>query len=100
MDHDYRLMRDQLSVVIGTADTELLGPNEKRMAIYISAPATNRFTLSIKGPAILDQGITIYPGQAPFYLTYERIGQAIREGIQAISSGAAQNVNIWDIFRL
>jgi hypothetical protein len=99
MSEDNRRMRDQASVPIGLADTQLLGSNPKRIAVYIGAPLTNRFTLSFKGPAVLDQGITLYPLTAPFYLTFDHVGEAIHEPIQAISAVAPQNVNVLEIFK-
>lgn len=67
--------REQRTVAIqAAASTQLAGPNERRRGILISAPPTNRVTLSFAGAAVLDQGITIYPAGNPLYLTTDVFG--------------------------
>lgn len=63
--------RDQRSPLIATTDTLLVGPNPRRVAIVISGPPTNRFTVSFGGAAVLDQGITQYPLAAPLVLDHD-----------------------------
>ena len=58
-----KIYRDQRSVSVGVTDSPLAPINGHRYAILLSAPSTNRYTISLTGPAVLDQGITIYPGQ-------------------------------------
>lgn len=91
--------RDQRSVVIGTSDTQLLGPNARRVGLILSAPPTNRITIQFgDSPAVLDQGITLYPAGPPLVLMDGASAQWAREGVRAISAVAAQNVNVVDVF--
>lgn len=57
-----------------------------------------RVTLGFNGPAVLDQGITIYAGTLPLQLVDEFIGEGIREDVTAIASQAATNITVVDIF--
>jgi hypothetical protein len=93
-----KLLKDQRFQSVGLTDTQLLGPNFKRLAVLISAPLQNRITLAFGMPAVLDQGITLYPGAAPLYLTMDMIGQSIREEIHAITTVGAQSIGALDLF--
>jgi len=55
-------------------------------------PLTGRVTLGFRGPAVLDQGLTLHPGQDPLLLLADHIGQAIREDVSII--GAIAGVQI------
>ena len=60
---------DPRSVSVANTDSPLAPANGHRAAILISAPQTNRITLGIRGPAVLDQGITIQAGSNPLLLS-------------------------------
>jgi hypothetical protein len=92
-----RLGRDARGISVGLADTIIAGPSLKRFAIIIGAPLTNRVTLDFGKPAVLDNGITLYPGGPPFLLLYDHIGNAIREEIHAITTAGAQSIGVVDI---
>jgi hypothetical protein len=61
-------------------------------------PTQSRVSVEFNGPAVLDQGITLYPGTLPFQLVEEYFGQAIHEEVRAIASVAGVNVNILEFF--
>lgn len=68
------MARDQRVVTIGTTDSPLIGTNPKRTGVTFISHATNRYTVNIAGPAVLDQGITVYAGQRPITLTQADYG--------------------------
>lgn len=92
------LAMDPRSISVGTTSTQILGPNPRRWGLLIGSPLTNRVTLSPRLAAVLDNGITLYPTNAPLYLTFGHIGESIREDIYAIAVTAAQTIGVWDIF--
>ena len=94
------LYRQQFSVSVGLTDTPLLGPNERRVKLIISAPAANRLTLSFNGAAVDKAGVTLYAGNPPLVLDEEHIGQAIREEIRAIMAVAGETIGGLDIFEV
>lgn len=55
------------------------------LSIQLSQP-TGRITLGFNGPAVLDQGVTLNQGAAPFVLLYDHVGQALTEDISVIAS--------------
>lgn len=83
-----RLYRNQGSVTLTGADQELVGANDKRKAIFISAPVANRTTISFGANAVLDVGLNMYAAGPVLKLDEDSIGQAIREDIRCISSAA------------
>ena len=60
--------------------------------------ANARITISFSGDAVLDQGITINPGQLPLDLSSEMYGEAIREPIFAIAASGSPTIGVLDIF--
>jgi hypothetical protein len=68
-----------------------------RVALVISAPPLNRFTLSHDGPAILDQGMTLYPNQPTLILSLFSVGSLVRETWRGISAGATQTVQVIEV---
>jgi hypothetical protein len=60
------LTRAQETRTVPTAAAvQLVPPNPKRVGLILSSPPTNRFTISMGGTAVLDQGITLYPTNDP-----------------------------------
>lgn len=95
------LYRQEVHALVGITDSPLLGPNPYRVGLIISAPLTNRFTISFDGvAAVLDQGITIYPGSNPFFLPPDPRQCWLTESIRAISAVAGQVVNIVEIMEM
>lgn len=93
------LYRFQMAAAISAAGSSLLlGPNGRRKAVIISAPVTNRITLSFGGPAVLDKGINLYPGSSPLVLGGDWCLCWITEDIFAISAVADQVIGVVDIF--
>lgn len=62
--------------------------------------ADNTVFVSTDGPPAVNQGMPLHPGNDPFMMTYEHIGQAIREEIRAIATSTPVTLTIWDIFEV
>jgi hypothetical protein len=60
----------------------------------------NRVSLVWGRAAVLDAGITLYPGYPPLLLTIEVDGGLVKGPIFAISAGAAQDLSFWESFYL
>ena len=93
---DMRAMQtSQSSLVtasIGVADTAFLSADANRISIIISAPSTNRCTINFEGAAVLDQGITLYPGGPPLSLNLTQHGGIVKKQCRAISPIAANQM--------
>jgi hypothetical protein len=76
------------SVAVGNADQSIIGPNARRQALIICAPATGRLSLNFSGPAVLDSGITLHASTNPIILTHDDLGSMIGNDVRAIESGA------------
>lgn len=88
----------QDTVNVATTSTSLLSAASNRTAILVSAPPTNRVTLSLTGSATLDQGLTLYPSGAVLALTKRDHGDIVTRAWNAISSTAAQNITVISVF--
>ena len=55
-------------------------------------------TVSFVQPAVLGNGINLYPGDPPLVLLYDHVGDAIREEIHAIAASGTPTITIVDIF--
>jgi hypothetical protein len=82
----------QNTVTIGTTSTAFIPRSDKRVAIVLNPPLTNRYTISMVNPAVLDVGITVYPGQWPVILSLQDVGDLTRRDWWAISAVAGQAV--------
>lgn len=85
----------EVSVSVGTSSTEVLGPSKSRQEILISAPSQFRVSFGFRGAAVLDQGLTIYPGMPPIRLCREYYGDLLDYGLNAIAP-SAQQLNVID----
>ena len=88
----------QRIVSVATSTTALTGSAPNRVAILVSAPATNRFTLSLDTPALLDQGTTVYASGDPILLTVASHGDLVTRAWNAISATGTQNVTVVEVF--
>lgn len=86
------------AVLAGSTVVVLRGPNPRRTNLIISAPLSGRITLGFRSPAALDQGITLYAGANPLYLSCEHVGHAIREDVYVIASSPGTWVGFIDVF--
>lgn len=97
---DVRIMRKtqigQRNVGVQLTSTPLLDANPNRIALVISCPSTNRVTLMIDQAAVLDLGITLYPLGTPFVLSLMEHGNLVTRALNAITTVAPQNVNVWE----
>lgn len=84
--------------VSNSASTALIPAATNRSVLIVNAPQTNRFTISLLGTAVLDQGITLYPTEAPLILTAAQHGDIVTRAWSAISGTAAQNVTFLSVF--
>jgi hypothetical protein len=95
------LYKQEVHAPVGLTDSPLLGANPYRVGLIISAPLTNRFTISFsEGVAVLDGGITLYPGATPLFLPPDPRQCWLTEPIRAISAVAPQVVNIVEIMEM
>jgi hypothetical protein len=83
---------------ITTASGPAIPASEKRRGLIIVSPGANRFTLSNLSVAVLDQGLTIYPGTLPLRLNWEDDGAACQRAWQAISAVANQTITFYEIY--
>jgi hypothetical protein len=64
---------------------------------FVANPECYRATISFKGPAVLDQGFTIYPGQDPQLIMYDDVGESFKEEIHAIAPALGATLEIMQI---
>jgi hypothetical protein len=69
-----KIYRDQRTVSVATTDSPLAPANGHRKSILISCPPTNRISLAFGQAAVLDQGITLFPGERPFLMDRNDFG--------------------------
>lgn len=60
--------------------------------------AQDRYTVGVAGPAVLDAGPTVYPGQEPLCVLQGEVAQSVTEEIRAISANAPQSVTVIELF--
>src|SRR5215475_3758701 len=89
--------QEVLKTVTFAAAVQLIGSSPRRRALIFNPGPTNRYTISFAGTAVLDQGLTIYPGQTPFKLDIDDCGCFMTEPISAISAVADQVVYVLEI---
>lgn len=58
----------------------------------------DRYTVSFAGPAVLDQGPTVYPGQQPLCVLREDVVRGLTEEVRAVSAGGPQTVTVVELF--
>lgn len=85
------------SVAVGTTSTPLLGPSEHRRAIILSAPQLNRYSVSFGGTAVLAQGVTMYPGQAPLLIDYAQWGESVKMPMNAIFDTTGETLGFTEL---
>lgn len=66
--------------------------DERRRVLIITAPETNRVTLTWGTDAHLDLGITLYPGGQPLVLDRNTHGAMVTQAMRAISATALQTL--------
>ncbi len=72
----------------------LVPPNTQRIALQISAPLANRITLSDSQAPVLDNGLTIYAGQAVHQMNIADHGAAVTIGLYAVAAVAPQLIGV------
>lgn len=87
----------QNSVSVGTSSTFLLTANPRRRRLTVSAPPTNRITLSFGVPAVLDAGWNVDPNTAGRTITEDDVGELLQRDIFAISAVGAQTVGFTEV---
>lgn len=86
-----------VSVAIGAADVQALGPNPVRQSLTFSAPRVARYSVGFGQPAVLDTGITIQIGANPVTITREDVGDDIASMVRIISTGAGESIGIVEL---
>ena len=92
-----KLLANPFSATIGVSSAPLVPTAEHRVGLILSPALTNRFAVASGKAAVLDTDLTILPGGPQLVLDYEEIGDAIRQGLNAIAAAAGTIVNGWDI---
>jgi hypothetical protein len=92
-----RMLRNRGFATVTTSSGLLVSVNPRRWALVISAPLTSRITLDFGGPAVLDQGIVLYPATLPLLLSSEHIGEGLKEDIFAIGAVGSQTIGWMEI---
>jgi len=94
-----RYWRNQVNVLVQATDTPILGPEPRRIAVVISgAPSAGpTIWLSLIGPAAVNVGLPLYPGNPPLVLYDEWLTDWITEGIRGVTSAGTVTIGIWDI---
>lgn len=85
------------SVTLGATSTPVVGPNERRIGVWFSAPASGRYSIAFGEAAVLDSGITIHAGQVPVFVTYDSCCDDVKQAITAIHSVGAVAVGFREI---
>lgn len=88
----------QRVIPITTASGPAVSASEKRRGLIFVAPAANRYTLSMDIPAVLDQGLTVYPGDRSTDLSWNIHGNMCQRAWQAISAVANQSITFYEIY--
>jgi len=76
-------------VSVGTTATLLVGPSETRYGMVLFSHTANRYTIGSNSGVTLDNGPTIQPGTAPFYLDGEHVGNFLRGQIWAAAAATS-----------
>jgi hypothetical protein len=67
--------RSVLRVTILAAGSGVLaGANPNRVGLLLCSPPTNRYSVDFNRDAVLDQGLTIFPGTTPLVLSGRDFG--------------------------
>lgn len=86
----------RVTVTVDVTDILLLRGDANRISVLIVPPLTNRFTIRMGETAVLDSGITLYPGIQPLTLTLWEHGQLVMGELRAIGAVAAQEVTVYE----
>jgi hypothetical protein len=87
----------QSAAPVDVVDGPFVPQSDTRVALVIQAPQTNRVTLSWGGAAVLDQGITLYPGGAALVLNLWAHGAMVRGPIRAVGAVALQSLTYVEV---
>lgn len=93
-----RLLRDQRNANVTGASTPIAPENPSRRGVIISAPKVADVWVSFVGPAAVGKGIRLPVNTAPLVLVTEWMAQVFTEEISAISTGAAENIGVIELF--
>jgi hypothetical protein len=81
---------NEVTVSVGTVSTLVIGVSVNRYALIIAAPSQFRVSLAFKKPAVLDQCITLYPGDPPLKICRDEFGDVFDYDMHAIAPNAQQ----------
>lgn len=82
----------QAKVSVGTSSVLLVPYKRGRDYVVIGGPVTDRITLGYGQPAVLDEGLTLYPASMPWLVCRRSHGSLAEGPIYAISSAGTQVV--------
>lgn len=75
--------------VVGVADTEVLGPNPRRVSVTFSSDTAVEYWIAFGQPAVVNQGIRVPPNTTALVLGGNTGREAITGAIHVIAGGAA-----------
>jgi len=84
------------SVLVSTTAGLLVPGNRKRIALVISAPITNRLTLSLNPAPVAGVGLTLSAGGAPLTLDVQKHGGLCTQPIYAIVNAGTDRITWWE----
>jgi hypothetical protein len=86
-----------VTISFGAPSTQLMAPASNRIGLIVNSPSTDRFTISLLSPAVIDRGITLYPGGRPLKLTSSQHGDLVTRAWYVVT-GAAQSITVLSVF--
>lgn len=84
-------------LTVGVASSVLIANDPRREALIFSQPSAGRVSFAFGEDAVLDGGITIHSGGSPITLTYQHIGEAIRDAIHGIAD-MSRDVGVVEVY--
>lgn len=87
----------ELTITVATSSTGFLGANPRRVGLIISSPRTNRVTISVKNPAVLDNGLTLQPAVNPVILRPGDAGNWLQSNLFAIANSASETITVIEV---
>lgn len=83
---------------VGTVGSMILGPNPNRVSLRFSGDGAKTITISTDGVPVSGQGLVLTATNPVADLTYDQIGNRIRQPIYAIASGAGALLTVYEGF--
>lgn len=89
----------QRAAPVGMSSTLLASALTGRVGLILSAGALNRYSVAFGQQAVLNQGITVYPGNQPLVLADRDLGGSLSQDIWAIMETAGESVGVVELLQ-